>query len=99
MAGMKYLLRLGIRDLLWAMALIGMGLAWWVDHSNLAERAYYLDWKAYQLLRHASGADEVDVDEDGNLLFTDTNSQMTVIFPRAAERRKEWEEHRELSEH
>jgi hypothetical protein len=31
-------LRFGIRDLLWAMALIGMGLGWWLDRSLLVGR-------------------------------------------------------------
>ena len=30
-------LRFGIRELLWAIALLAMGLSWWRDRSDLAE--------------------------------------------------------------
>jgi len=30
-----------IRDLLWLMALIAMGLAWWVDHRQLSRPPAY----------------------------------------------------------
>jgi hypothetical protein len=32
-------LRFGIRDLLWAMALLAMALAWWVDRSELKAKS------------------------------------------------------------
>lgn len=31
-------LRFGIRDLLWAMALIGTGLGWWLEHRSDREQ-------------------------------------------------------------
>jgi hypothetical protein len=31
-------LSFGIRDLLWAMALVAMGLGWWLDHQRSRER-------------------------------------------------------------
>lgn len=36
--------RFGTRDLLWAMALLAIGLAWWLDHSQLqAKSVRYLN--------------------------------------------------------
>ena len=40
----------GIRALLWAMALIGMGLGWWLDRSALHAK-YYPDGKAVRQLK------------------------------------------------
>lgn len=31
--------RFTIRDVLWLMVLVGLGVAWWVDHSRLDSRA------------------------------------------------------------
>ena len=28
--------RFGVRDLLWAMVVVGMGVGWWVDRSQVA---------------------------------------------------------------
>jgi|GEM_PF-1679712 len=88
-------LRFGIRDLLWAMALIGMGLGWWLDRSQLREKAYYLEWKAYQLWSVGRTAEDYVVLEDGNLEFEHANGVVVWTgFPRTAERRKEWDEFR-----
>jgi hypothetical protein len=31
-------MRFSIRDLLWATALVAMGLGWWIDHARLERR-------------------------------------------------------------
>jgi hypothetical protein len=38
-------LRFGIRDLLWAMALLGMGIGWWVDRRDTGERLATVEWQ------------------------------------------------------
>lgn len=52
--------RFGIRDLHWAMALIGMALGWWLDRSALHAR-YYPDVKAVQQLIDSCAANRLPV--------------------------------------
>jgi len=93
-------LRFGIRDLLWAIALLAMGLAWYVDRSKLRESVRYLDWKAYHLSSYAPEAEKVTVDDEyGVLDFEYPNgSRMGASYPTTAERRKAWDEFRSLAE-
>jgi len=43
-------LSFGTRDLLWAMALLALGLGWWLDRSALHAK-YYADVKAVRQLK------------------------------------------------
>jgi hypothetical protein len=46
-------LRFGIRDLLWAMVVVGMGLGWWSEHRKLQARQ---GWWADHVNQYHSGS-------------------------------------------
>jgi hypothetical protein len=92
-------LSFGVRDLLWAMVVVGLGLGWWLDRSSLKDSVHYLDWKAYHLMNELDTAEKVEVDENGNLSFEHNDGILHgVRYPREADRRKAWDEFRSLSE-
>ena len=50
------MLRFTIRDLLWLMAAVGMGVGWWMDHQTV--RHIHAFWANHVMREHSSNPND-----------------------------------------
>ena len=61
--------RFTIRDMLWLIVVVALGLGWWVDRWLLAKVTAKLDWQVRQLTQHIrDGGETVDLFKNGILI-------------------------------
>jgi hypothetical protein len=73
-------LRFGIRDFLWAIALLAIGLAWWLDHHQQATAKATWELRARQLAGYLKRGLPPHWSGDG-LYVPEANEHGTFRFP------------------